>query len=44
MARSATGAAQEDSLQLCAMAHGDSTGSASVGSKVVFIKLYIGIP
>jgi hypothetical protein len=44
MARSATGAAQENPLQICAMAHGDSARKASVGSNVVFMKLYVGIP
>jgi len=44
MARSAAGAAQENPLQISAVAHGDSARSASVGSDVVFMKLYIGIP
>jgi hypothetical protein len=44
MARSTTGAAQENSLQICAVAHGDSARRASVGSDVVFMKLYVGIP
>jgi hypothetical protein len=44
MARSATGAAQENPLQIYAVAHGDSARKASVGSNVVFMKLYVGIP
>ena len=44
MARSATGAAQENPLQICAVAHGDSARRASVRSNVVFMKLYVGIP
>ena len=44
MAGIATGAAQENPLQISAVAHGDSAGRASVGSDVVFMKLYIGIP
>jgi hypothetical protein len=44
VARSATGAAQENPLQICAVAHGDSAREASVGSDVVLMKLYVGIP
>jgi hypothetical protein len=44
MARSATGAAQENPLQICAVAYGDSAREASVGSDVVFMELYVGIP
>ena len=44
MARPATGAAQENPLQIYAVAHRDSARKASVGSNVVFMKLYVGIP
>src|SRR5208337_2934122 len=44
MAGSATGAAQEHPLQICAMAHGDSARSASVRGDVVSMEQYICIP
>jgi hypothetical protein len=44
MARSATEAAQENPLQISAVAHGDPARRASVGSNVVSMKLYVGIP
>ena len=44
MAGTATGAAQENSLQICAVAHGESARSASVSGNVVFMSLYIVIP
>ena len=44
MAGSATGAAQENPLQICAVAHGDSARRASVRGNVVFMKQYICIP
>ena len=44
MARPATGAAQENPLQIYAVADGDSAREASVCGHVVFMKLYVGIP
>ena len=44
VAGSATGAAQENPMQISAVAHGDSARRASVGSDVVFMKIYIGFP
>ena len=44
MAGSATGAAQEHPLQICAMAHGDSARGASVRGDVVSMGLYIVTP
>jgi hypothetical protein len=44
MARAATGAAQENPLQIYAVAHGDSARKAPVGGNVVLMKLYVVIP
>ena len=44
MAGSATGTAQENPLQVRAVAHGESARSASIGGDVVFMSFYIVIP
>ena len=44
MAHGASGAAQENPLQICSVAHGIPARSASVGSNVVSMNDYVVIP